>query len=135
MKSSVLGLLAVVVTFSQVSFGRSPVFVQPLENILVKQVELRGNFMPPLPPGSSTEPLTEITAQVDSNGCTDATSFRVDVQDVLGGQKVTLVRIRPDHCRAFFPEGKEVTVRTGQVRFGSQVFIGNPVRLTDSTTH
>lgn len=135
MKNLRLGLLAAVVTLSSVSFGRSLVFVPPQEKVLVKQVELRGNFMPPLPPGGTLEPLAEITAQVSSNGCTDATSFRVDVQDVLGGQKVTLVRVRPDHCRAFFPEGTEITVRTHKIRFGSEVFLGNPVRVNDSTTH
>lgn len=134
MKNLLFGMMALVVSFSGVAQAAGH------ERVLVKKVEMTGDFMPRIgipgfPVGGLDRPFTVITAQVDSNGCTDESSFRVDARRVAQGVQLTIVRIRPDHCRAFFPEGTEVQLTTPVVGFGDQVFIGNPVRVTDSTTH
>src|SRR6185436_18629601 len=109
MKKIALATLALVSTFA---FARSPMRPAPLEPVTVKSVTMVGDFMPPLPPGSSGKPGTIIVAQVNSNGCTDASSFVVTSKPVTGGQSLSIIRLKPDNCRAFFPEGIEVELTT-----------------------
>jgi len=136
MKNSIISFVAVTLSLSQSAFAGRILPTQPsqLEPITVKSVVLEGDFMPPLPEGSTGMPLTTITFQANSNGCTDADSFQAKVAQTPNGQKLSIVRLRPDHCRAFFPQGTEVVLRTGVVGFG-KLFIANPIRVTDHTTH
>jgi hypothetical protein len=48
-----------------------------------------------------------VTFQVYSGGCTAAESFKLDVTPSLASDSptVTLLRVIPDYCRAFFPHG------------------------------
>lgn len=130
MKSLFVGV-ALLTLVSQ-SFAHE--IVRP-ERVTVKHVELVGDFMPPLPPGSSELPAAVLTVQVDSSGCTDEASFRVDKRVVAGGLQLKIVRIRPDICRAFFPEGTEVKLTVPDVGFTDNLFIANPMRVVDNTTH
>jgi len=136
MKKSVISFMAVTLSLGSSAFasgGFTPLPIQ-LEPITVKSVVLEGDFMPPLPEGSTGKPLTTITFQANSNGCTDANSFQAQVTQTPNGQKLAIVRLRPDHCRAYFPEGKEIVLSTSVVGFG-KLFIANPLRVTDHTTH
>jgi len=136
MKNSIISFVAVTLSLGQSAFadrGLTPLPIQ-LEPITVKSVVLEGDFMPPLPEGSTGKPLTTITFQANSNGCTYPNSFQAQVTQTPNGQKLSIVRLRPDHCRAFFPEGREIVLRTEVVGFG-KLFIANPIRVTDQTTH
>ena len=128
MKKVILGFAMVV---STIASARS---VQPLEPIFVKALELHGDFMPG-PGFIPRNPLTLIKAQVPSNGCTSAESFKVVSKDILGGKLLSIVRVKPDLCRAFFPEGTEVELTTEVVGFGQTVAFANPIRIDDQTTH
>ena len=136
MKNSVFGLVTFAVSLGSPAFaGRIlPLPFPQLERVLVKKVVLEGDFMPPLPPGSSGKPMTTLTVQVDSNGCTKSEDFRIQVSPTAQGQKLAIIRIRPDTCRAFFPEGTEVELMTGAAGFGS-LLVANPLRVEDRTTH
>lgn len=65
-----------------------------------------------MPPVSDLESVfdmrqdaTGITVQVRSNGCTEASSFKVHLADSAGKTMVALERERPDYCRAFLRDG------------------------------
>ena len=67
----------------------------------------------------------------NSNGCTDASSFAVEVSEGDGPTSVTLTRQRPDLCRALVAEGVELRwtyVELG-LKSGSAVKVTNPVLL------
>lgn len=68
------------------------------ETLLVKNIDQYANLMPgPFRPENPYH--TTFTVEVMSNGCTDESSFDVQVQQDLGRQLVTIVRTRPDYCR------------------------------------
>ncbi|HTO22230.1 MAG TPA: hypothetical protein VMQ10_07075 [Spirochaetia bacterium] len=52
--------------------------------------------------------------RVDSNGCTDKDSFRIDVAREGGPSgapvawRLSIIRTRPDECKAFIPEGVQL---------------------------
>lgn len=131
MKQLVLG---VVVALSAIT-GAEARSISPLvpERVVVKTVSLEGDFMPPII--GSGQPLTVLTVQVDSNGCTTAEDFRVLAEDVADGKQLTLIRVRPDTCRGYFPQGREIKLTTDAVSFGEEIFIANPVRFQDNTSH
>jgi hypothetical protein len=91
-----------------------------------------GNFMPG--PGRRPAGMTTIVVQVDSGGCTSASDFRVDVDARGDGNEIRIVRLRPDLCEMYLPEGEEVQILAPFVGFNN-VFIANPLRVTDRTTH
>ena len=61
---------------------------------------------------------------VGSNGCTEASSFEVQIKD-SDPAELTLVRRTPDMCRALVPEG--VTVSWTYAELGLEA--GQPVRV------
>lgn len=61
---------------------------------------------------------------VGSNGCTEASSFEVQIKD-SDPAELTLVRRTPDMCRALLPEG--VTVSWTYAELGLET--GQPVRV------
>ncbi|WP_313575562.1 hypothetical protein [Brevundimonas sp.] len=61
---------------------------------------------------------------VGSNGCTEASSFEVQIKDADPAE-LTLVRRTPDMCRALVPEG--VTVSWTYAELGLEA--GQPVRV------
>jgi hypothetical protein len=67
----------------------------------------------------------------DSNGCTDASSFAVEVSEGDGPTGVTLTRQRPDLCKALVPDGVELrwTYDELGLKPGAAVAVTNPVRL------
>ena len=132
MKKTLGMFLGLAMTVSTLAQARS--IMKPLEPVLVKSITLEGDFMPG-PGFRPHNPLTVLKVQVDSNGCTDAEDFKVVVTDAIGGKQVSIIRVKPDLCRAFFPQGTEVELTTGFVGFGQKVFLANPVRLEDNTTH
>lgn len=50
----------------------------------------------------------ELVARVSSNGCTKAEDFKVEANRRDSVVAITLVRERPDLCRALVPDGKEL---------------------------
>jgi hypothetical protein len=72
-----------------------------------------------------------LVARVDSNGCTDASAFSVEVSEGDGPTAVTLTRSRPDLCKALVPEGVELrwTFEELGLKSGAPVAVTNPVRL------
>ena len=136
MRKYILGFATIGLSLTQGAFaGRIlPAPLLNLEAVTVKHIVQEGDFMPPLPPGSTGKPATTLTVQVDSNGCTDAKDFVVKTSSTPQGEKLAIVRVRPDTCRGYFPEGVEVQLTTGIVGFG-KLFVANPVRVEDRTTH
>ena len=67
----------------------------------------------------------------NSNGCTDASSFAVEVSEGDGPTSVTLTRQRPDLCRALVPEGVELrwTFDELGLKSGTAVNVANPVLI------
>ena len=66
-----------------------------------------------------------------SNGCTDASSFAVEVSEGDGPTGVTLTRQKPDLCEALVREGVELrwTYEELGLKPGSAVNVTNPVLL------
>lgn len=51
-----------------------------------------------------------VTARMDSNGCTNKDTVSVDVdQDGRNEYELAVERTKEDHCRAYFPNGIELT--------------------------
>lgn len=71
-----------------------------------------------------------MVARVDSNGCTTAASFAVEL-DGDGPVAATLVRREPDLCKALVPDGVELRWSYGDLGLsaGQAVRVINPVRL------
>ena len=101
-----------------------------LEPVQIKSVTLAGDFVPG--PRPARIGYTVVKAQVNSNGCTDSENFRVRVKDQGGVKQIALVRIKPDHCRAFFPEGTEVELKTEFLGWNAKVLVANPIRVEES---
>ncbi len=70
-----------------------------------------------------------LNARVSSNGCTDKDSFRLEV-NYGATNTLTLVRTRPDMCRALIREGRVLTWSLKEVGIGA----GVNVRLTNPVT-
>lgn len=49
-----------------------------------------------------------VRVQAPSNGCTDESSFRTDVDERGDRYRVTFYRVQEDYCRANVPEGVEL---------------------------
>jgi len=51
-----------------------------------------------------------VTVRMDSNGCTNKETVDVDVdQDGRNEYELAFERIKEDHCKAYFPNGVELT--------------------------
>jgi hypothetical protein len=72
-----------------------------------------------------------LVVQVASNGCTDGTSFAVQISEDSGPAHVSLTRERPDNCKALLPEGVELrwTYAELGLETGRTVVVDNPVLL------
>ena len=72
-----------------------------------------------------------LVVRADSNGCTDASSFAVEVSEGDGPTGVTLTRQKPDLCEALVREGVELrwTYEELGLKPGSAVNVTNPVLL------
>ncbi|CAN5297846.1 hypothetical protein BH10PSE1_BH10PSE1_28620 [soil metagenome] len=72
-----------------------------------------------------------LVVQADSNGCTDETSFAVNIADGEGPAQLTLTRERPDNCKALVPDGVELrwTYAELGLEAGATAVVSNPVRL------
>jgi hypothetical protein len=71
-------------------------------------------------------------ARVASNGCTDGTSFAVEITAGDDGwTDVALRRERPDLCKALVPDGVELSWPVDQLGLepGARVRVVNPTRL------
>lgn len=71
-----------------------------------------------------------LIARVDSNGCTTAASFAVELNGD-GPVEATLVRREPDLCKALVPDGVELRWSYADLGLsaGQAVRVINPVRL------
>lgn len=72
-----------------------------------------------------------LVVRADSNGCTEASSFAVEVSEGDGPTRLTLTRRTPDVCKALVPEGVELrwTYEELGLQPGASVSVTNPVRL------
>lgn len=72
-----------------------------------------------------------LVVQADSNGCTEASSFAVEVSEGDGPTRLTLTRQSPDVCKVMVPDGVELrwTFEELGLKPGSAVAVTNPVRL------
>ncbi len=72
-----------------------------------------------------------LVVRADSNGCTDASAFAVEVSEGDGPTRLTLTRRTPDVCKALVPEGVELrwTYEELGLQPGASVSVTNPVRL------
>jgi hypothetical protein len=71
-------------------------------------------------------------ARVASNGCTDGTSFALEITAGDDGwTDVALRRERPDLCKALVPDGVELSWPVDQLGLepGARVRVVNPTRL------
>ena len=75
-----------------------------------------------------------LVVRVESNGCTDASHFAVDLTPVDdGATNVALRRTTEDHCKALVPDGVDVSWTLGElgVEPGTPMRLLNPTRLQD----
>lgn len=128
-------LVTLIVTSGAQASSRLPFPSKPMEPVTVKAVELQGDFMPPLPPGSSTLPTSVLTVQVYSGGCTRAEDFVVRSSPVMGGRRLVIERTKIDPCEAYFPEGTQIEIRVPNVGFQEKLYIANPLLVINKTTH
>ena len=72
-----------------------------------------------------------LIVRVDSNGCTDAADFAVDLTPANGWTEVTLRRTDEDLCKALVPDGVEVSWALTDLGLeaGEQARLVNPTRL------
>lgn len=73
-----------------------------------------------------------LIVRVESNGCTDAADFAVDlVPSSDGGTEIALRRTDPDLCKALAPDGVEVSWSLTDLGLeaGEQAYLVNPTRL------
>lgn len=122
MKTLFLGIfLALVISASGVRADIET--TSGLEAVTVKNISLEGDFLPP---------TAVLTLQVSSSGCTLPEHFRLLVTSVPNGKEITVIRVIPDRCRGFFPEGEEIQLSSNEIKLGDRVFVANPMRV-DST--
>jgi hypothetical protein len=72
---------------------------------------------------------TALTFRVATGGCTKADDFRVDVEQSADRHvSVSLRRVRADTCKAFLPDGTEITFEAGPLGIpaGHLIVIRNP---------
>lgn len=100
-----------------------------LEPVLIESVQSRADYMPPSRGGVSV-----IKVRVPSGGCTNSTSFQVNVDVVDNEQVLSLVRVRPDHCEAYFPNGVSIELYAAPLRH-MPVKLANPLMVHISETH
>lgn len=73
-----------------------------------------------------------LTVRVESNGCTDASHFAVDLTPVGDGwTDIVLRRTAQDLCKALVPDGVEVSWSLAELGIepGTQARLINPTRL------
>lgn len=70
-----------------------------------------------------------LVVRVDSNGCTDAADFAVEVASAEDWTEATLVRTDPDLCKALVPDGVEVSWSLDDLGVAPD----GPVRLMNPT--
>jgi hypothetical protein len=72
-----------------------------------------------------------LVVRANSNGCTEASSFAVEVAEGDGPTRLTLTRRTPDLCKALVPEGVELrwTYDELGLKPGASIVVRNPVRL------
>lgn len=73
-----------------------------------------------------------LVVRVDSNGCTDAADFAVDLAPASDGwTEIALRRTDADLCKALVPDGVEVSWSLSElgVEPGTQTRLVNPTRL------
>jgi hypothetical protein len=72
-----------------------------------------------------------LVVRAESNGCTEASSFAVEVSEGDGPTRLTLTRRSPDVCKALVPEGVELrwTYEELGLQPGASVSVTNPIRL------
>jgi hypothetical protein len=70
-----------------------------------------------------------LSLRVDSNGCTEKKSFDLRTTPAGGAVQVTLVRVKPDWCRALVREGVVLTwsLRELGIRSGQKIVVMNDV--------
>ena len=72
-----------------------------------------------------------IEIQVASGGCTRKEDFRVEIDKGVTGQppwRLHFIRLRPDECKAFLPEGVPLRFERGELGLGPDAFtLGNRV--------
>lgn len=127
---TILNLSVIFLTLAQVA---SAMPVRRLEPVTVKNIDLRGNFMPPVQPGMV--PIAFLTVQVNSGGCTSASDFVVSTMPVDNGLQLSVIRTKPDLCEAFIRDGKEVQLRVPVRNLRENIYIANPLRVNDRTSH
>ena len=55
---------------------------------------------------------TQLVFQVATGGCTEADDFKLRKEvnpKAAGSVKLTLIRLKPDRCKGYFPEGTKIT--------------------------
>jgi hypothetical protein len=73
-----------------------------------------------------------LVVRVDSNGCTDAADFAVDLAPASDGwTEVALRRTDADPCKALVPDGVEVSWSLSELGLepGTRARLANPTRL------
>ena len=104
-----------------------------LGRVTVRGVVQSGDLMP----GGKRQKrvTTTLTLNVDSGGCTKAEDFALGVTQNENVQEVTVTRLRPDGCEAYFPDGKDVDLVTTQLLPHKAIVVLNPLRVTEHFTH
>lgn len=86
------------------------------------------------PPGEAVRSVAfdgrSLNVVVDSNGCTEASSFEVRISDG-DPSELTLVRLSPDLCKALVPDGRPVswTYQELGIESGDAVRLTNPLKV------
>lgn len=74
-----------------------------------------------------------IKIQVRSGGCTRKNSFGIEkyYNERTRAMQVTFIRMIPDFCEAYWPQGRVLTFTAQELRlnYNEKVYIGNPVLL------
>ncbi|MGZ3691677.1 MAG: hypothetical protein ACXVAX_09245 [Pseudobdellovibrio sp.] len=77
---------------------------------------------------------SQVKIQVQSGGCTWKNSFRISqhFDAAQGMTKLTFVRLYPDFCEMYFPDGIVLTYTMQDLRIqsGKSYYIGNPILPT-----
>ncbi len=87
-------------------------------------------------PEAMVEPLRgvqtgggSVTLRVNSNGCTDKRSFVFDARPTTAGVRLTVLRVRPDFCRALLRNGVALTWTYNELGApaGVPIIVSNPI--------
>lgn len=111
-----------------------------LEPVTVMEVRQEGNLMPVRDPKRGNPVTTTLTLNVQSGGCTKAEDFELEVEVVKNGndddvQEVTVHRLRPDGCEAYFRDGADVQLVTKKLVHSKDIVVRNPLLVHTRFTH